>query len=141
MGNSVCVFCTIAAGPETALVHRDDRTAAFLDHRPLFRGHVLVVPREHHVDLPGLPPDLLEPLFAAVRRVSAALPEALGCGGTFLAVNNGVSQSVPHLHVHVIPRTRGDGLKGFFWPREKYEDAADEENFRRRIAEIVAARP
>jgi histidine triad (HIT) family protein len=113
---------------------------AFLDHRPLFRGHVLVIPRQHHVTLPELPPGLVEPLFAAVRRVADALPEALGCEGTFLAVNNGVSQSVPHLHVHVIPRRNGDGLRGFFWPREAYADAAEEESFRARIAAAVARR-
>jgi histidine triad (HIT) family protein len=94
---------------------------AFLDARPVFRGHTLVIPRVHHETLPDLPADLLAPLFAAVQRLSVAVPEAMGAQGTFVAANNVVSQSVPHLHVHVVPRVRKDGLRGFFWPRLKYD--------------------
>jgi histidine triad (HIT) family protein len=105
----------------------EDAVFAFLDIRPLFPGHVLVAPREHHETLTDVPRSLLEPLFEAVQRVSAAVQEAMGSQGIFNAVNNVVSQSVPHLHVHVVPRTKGDGLRGFFWPRQKYgsnEEAA-----------------
>lgn len=93
---------------------------AFLDTRPVFKGHVLVVPREHIATLPELPAELLAPLFGAAAAVADALRGALGAQGSFVAVNNVVSQSVPHLHVHVVPRTKGDGLRGFFWPRTKY---------------------
>ena len=92
----------------------------FLDARPVFKGHVLVVPRAHHETLADLPDELIRPLFEAVRRMSVAVPDAMGAQGTFVAANNVVSQSVPHLHVHVVPRTKGDGLRGFFWPRTKY---------------------
>ncbi len=94
---------------------------AFLDIRPVFVGHVLVVPRVHHETLPDVPPDLLMPLFGAVQRVARAVVAAMGADGTFVAINTTVSQSVPHLHVHVVPRRRKDGLRGFFWPRQKYE--------------------
>jgi histidine triad (HIT) family protein len=98
----------------------DDVCVAFLDVKPLFPGHVLVVPRAHVVTLPELPADALGPFFSRVQTIAGALPKALGAQGTFVAMNNVVSQSVPHLHVHVVPRTKGDGLKGFFWPRTKY---------------------
>lgn len=120
-----CLFCEIVAGrKEAARVFEDEATVAFLDHRPLFIGHVLVVPRTHHVVLGDLPPALIEPVFRTARLLSLAVKEGLEAEGTFLAINNGVSQSVPHLHVHIVPRTKGDGLKGFFWPRRKYESAA-----------------
>ncbi len=116
---SACPFCAIVAGEEPAdVVQRDDVAVSFLDRRPLFAGHVLVVPTEHVVTLPELSP--VGPFFERVQRVAAALPEALGAQGTFVANNNVVSQSVAHLHVHVVPRTKGDGLRGFFWPRTKY---------------------
>jgi histidine triad (HIT) family protein len=116
---SGCVFCAIAAGEADAhVVLETDDVVAFLDRTPLFPGHVLVVPRHHVVTLPELDP--VTPFFEAVKRVAAALPGALGAQGTFVAMNNVVSQSVPHLHAHVVPRTRGDGLRGFFWPRSKY---------------------
>ncbi len=95
--------------------------AGLLDNRPLFPGHVLVLPREHHETLSDLPAALIEPVFSTAQRVAQALEEALGAEGTFVALNNRVSQSVPHLHVHVVPRRRGDGLRGFFWPRQRYE--------------------
>ena len=98
----------------------DDTCVAFLDVKPLFHGHVLVVPRAHVVALPDVPGELVAPFFARVQMLSRAVPAAMGAEGSFVAMNNIVSQSVPHLHVHVVPRTKGDGLKGFFWPRTKY---------------------
>lgn len=116
-----CAFCGIVAGDVPADVVLDDGPVlAFLDHRPLFPGHVLVVPKRHVPTLPDLDDGLLGPLAAAVRAVAAAVPVAVGAEGTFVAANNVVSQSVPHLHWHVVPRTRGDGLRGFFWPRHPY---------------------
>ena len=116
-----CVFCAIAKGETPAhVVLEDEKVVAFLDAKPLFLGHVLVVPRAHVATLVELPDDTLGPLFARVRDLARAVPVAMGAQGTFVAMNNVVSQSVPHLHVHVVPRTKGDGLKGFFWPRTKY---------------------
>ncbi|MEI2650826.1 MAG: HIT family protein [Microthrixaceae bacterium] len=116
-----CVFCDIVAGVTPAdVVHVDEATVAFLDRSPVFKGHVLVVPRRHIETLADLPGDAVAPFFAAVQRVRAAIPAALGCDGTFVAMNNVVSQSVPHLHAHVVPRRRKDGLRGFFWPRLRY---------------------
>ena len=115
-----CAFCSIVAGEVDAeIVHRDDEVVAFLDRTPLFPGHVLVIPTTHVVTLPEL--DDVRPLFERVQRVAAAVPVGLGAQGTFVAMNNIVSQSVPHLHVHVVPRTKGDGLRGFFWPRTRYK--------------------
>lgn len=117
------IVCAIAAGEVAAeVVLRTEKVVAFLDHRPVFKGHVLVCPLPHADDLLDLPGDRLGAFFAEVQRVAAALPAALGCTGTFVAMNNVVSQSIPHLHVHVVPRTKGDGLRGFFWPRVKYAD-------------------
>jgi histidine triad (HIT) family protein len=116
-----CRFCRIIAGDEPGFVVLDEpAVVAFLDVRPLFAGHVLVVPRQHVDTLADLPDDLVEPLFTTVRLVSVAMERALGSGGSFVAINNKVSQSQPHLHVHVAPRTKGDGLRGFFWPRTRY---------------------
>lgn len=116
-----CLFCRISTGDEPAdVVLETDAVLAFLDTRPVFKGHVLVVPRDHIPTLTELPDHLVAPLFGAARSVAAAVPEALGAQGSFVAMNNVVSQSVPHLHVHVVPRTKGDGLRGFFWPRVKY---------------------
>ena len=116
-----CVFCRIVGGEVDADVVLDDEVAvAFLDRSPLFPGHTLVVPRRHVVTLVDLDAADVGPYFARVRRVAAAMPIALGAQGTFVANNNVVSQSVAHLHVHVVPRTKGDGLRGFFWPRQKY---------------------
>ena len=130
-----CVFCGIIAGTTAAsIVMQDDDVVAFLDARPLFKGHVLVVPRAHVVTLPELPAAALPRFFGAVQRVARALPEALGAQGTFVAMNNVVSQSVPHLHAHVVPRTKGDGLKGFFWPRAKYASDAERDEYAARIA-------
>ncbi len=122
-GAEGCVFCRIAGGDAAAaFVHSDEHTVAFLDVRPVFEGHVLVVPRVHVETLPELPADLLIPVMGVVQRICDALETGLGAHGTFVAMNNRVSQSVPHLHVHVIPRRRKDGLRGFFWPRRRYED-------------------
>ena len=116
-----CVFCAIAAGETPAdLVLETDAFVAFLDQRPVFKGHVLLVPREHVVTLPDLPAGLRDGFLAAAQRIATAVVEGLGAQGSFVAVNNVVSQSVPHLHLHVVPRTKGDGLRGFFWPRTKY---------------------
>jgi histidine triad (HIT) family protein len=116
---SVCPFCAIVRGESPAEeVLRDDVAVAFLDRTPLFPGHVLVVPVEHVVTLPEL--DAVGPFFERVQRLATVMPGALGAQGTFVANNNIVSQSVAHLHVHVVPRTKGDGLRGFFWPRTKY---------------------
>lgn len=120
-----CIFCAIVADDVDAeIVHGDDATVAFLDRRPLFPGHVLLVPREHHETIEDLPPALVEPLFSTARTLAGAVRRAMGSEGTFLALNNTVSQSVPHLHVHVVPRNRKDGLRGFFWPRNPYEHDA-----------------
>lgn len=125
MSPSPCVFCRIAARELPAdLVFEAPEVLAFLDARPLFPGHVLVVPRAHVETLPQLAPRLVAPLFTVVQRVVTAVQGALGADGSFVAQNNVVSQSVPHLHVHVVPRRRGDGLKGFFWPRHGYRDDA-----------------
>jgi histidine triad (HIT) family protein len=117
------MFCSIVAGEVPAhVVLDDDGFLAFLDVRPLFPGHTLLVPREHHETLADLPAALVEPLFTRAQRLSRAMEDVLGAAGSFVAMNNKVSQSVPHLHVHVVPRNRRDGLKGFFWPRTKYDD-------------------
>jgi histidine triad (HIT) family protein len=133
--SSECVFCRIVRGDVPAHeVCRGGAVVAFLDHRPLFEGHVLVVPTVHHVTLADLPAEELGGFFAAVQRISARLPEALGCRGTLVVMNNLVSQSVPHLHAHVVPRTKGDGLRGFFWPRTRYADDAAAASVAARIA-------
>jgi histidine triad (HIT) family protein len=125
-GPQGCVFCRIVAGDaDAAVVFDDEAFLAFLDVRPLFPGHTLVVPKAHHETLADLPVESVGPLFERARRLAAAMESALGAGGSFVALNNRVSQSVPHLHVHVVPRTKGDGLKGFFWPRTRYADEGE----------------
>jgi histidine triad (HIT) family protein len=120
-----CVFCRIVAEAEpAAVVFADEVAVAFLDRRPLFSGHTLVVPRDHHVTLADLPGELVGPFFERVQRLSAAMELGLGHAGTFVAMNNRISQSVAHLHVHVVPRNPKDGLRGFFWPRTTYDDDA-----------------
>lgn len=120
------IFCQIIAGTlDTEVVWRDDTVVAFLDHRPVFKGHVLVCPARHVESLLDLPGELMQPLLTTAQRVARAMGPALGADGSFVAMNNVVSQSVPHLHVHVVPRSKGDGLRGFFWPRTRY--AAGEE--------------
>ncbi|MEQ4547010.1 HIT family protein [Nocardioides kribbensis] len=123
MSEAGCVFCAIVAGETPAdLVLETDDLVAFLDQRPVFRGHVLLVPRTHVVTLPDLPGELRDPFLAAAQRLCTAVVDALGAQGSWVSVNNTVSQSVPHLHLHVVPRTKGDGLRGFFWPRQRYDD-------------------
>lgn len=118
---AACVFCSIVAGETPAEVVLDEGdVVAFLDARPVFKGHVLLVPRSHVVTLPDLPDDQRDGFLAAAQRLATAVVEGLGAQGSFVAMNNVVSQSVPHLHCHVVPRTKGDGLRGFFWPRTKY---------------------
>ena len=120
---SGCLFCRIVAGDDPAhLVFEDETCLAFLDARPLFHGHTLLVPREHHETLWDLPDQLVAPLFANAKKLSLAVRDAMGAQGAFVAMNNVVSQSVPHVHVHIAPRNRKDGLRGFFWPRTKYRD-------------------
>lgn len=120
------MFCAIVAGDHPAAVVLDEPAAvAFLDRRPVFPGHVLVVPREHIVTLTDLPAVQLAPFFTGVQRVAAAVQAGMDAAGTFVAMNNVVSQSVPHLHAHVVPRRFKDGLRGFFWPRQKYASDAE----------------
>ena len=117
-----CLFCRIVSGDLPAvIVFEDKNTLAFLDHRPLFPGHALLVPREHYETLGDLPPAEVGPLFKNAQLLSRLIETAMEAEGSFVALNNRVSQSVPHLHVHVVPRRRKDGLKGFFWPRTKYK--------------------
>ena len=123
IADKACVFCAIARGEIAAqLVYEDETVFAFLDHRPVFHGHTLVAPRAHIDTLTDLPTELLEPYFAVVRLLARAVEEGMEADGTFVAINNKISQSVPHLHAHVVPRRRKDGLRGFFWPRQKYRD-------------------
>ena len=135
---SACVFCSIRDHElDGAWILDDDDVFAVLDVRPVFKGHVLVLPRDHHETLPELPASLVQPLFSTAQRVCDAVTSALGADGTFVAMNNVVSQSVPHLHVHVVPRRRKDGLRGFFWPRTKYDDAAEMAHYAERIKEAL----
>jgi histidine triad (HIT) family protein len=129
-----CIFCEIVRDerPAHTVVDTDD-VVAFLDARPVFFGHTLVVPTQHHVTLPDLPTALLAPLFTQVQRVATAMVAGLGADGSFVAVNNVVSQSVAHLHVHVVPRRRKDGLRGFFWPRHTYESDTDMADYAARL--------
>ncbi|MGI9007070.1 MAG: HIT family protein [Streptosporangiaceae bacterium] len=137
-----CTFCAVVAGELPAqVVLADDATVAFLDARPVFKGHVLVVPRRHVVTLADLPAALTGPFFGSVRLISVVLPAALGAQGTFVGLNNIVSQSVPHLHAHVVPRTRGDGLRGFFWPRHTYDSDDEAAGYAERIRAALADPP
>ena len=134
MSSAGCVFCAIAAGEiPSAIVLADDTATAFLDARPVFKGHVLVAPREHVPTLADLPAAAVGPFFITVQRVARAVEAGLAADGSFVAVNNKVSQSVPHLHVHVVPRRKKDGLRGFFWPRTTYADDAERDDFAARI--------
>ncbi len=134
-----CIFCQIANGALSAhIVYADERAVAFLDKAPLQLGHVLVIPRDHVVTLADLPVTTLRDYFELVQRMSVVVERGMEAEGTFVAANNNVSQSVPHLHFHVVPRRRGDGLKGFFWPRKKY---ASEEEMAETVARIKSALP
>jgi histidine triad (HIT) family protein len=135
-----CLFCRIVAGEvAVATVFEDDLTLAFLDHRPLFPGHCLLIPKAHYETLADLPEDLIEPLFRNAKLLASAVEQAMESEGSFVAINNRVSQSVPHLHIHIVPRRRKDGLRGFFWPRRKYESATEVDRVRDRVKEAVAA--
>ena len=120
-----CAFCKIIRTDDGFRVFEDEHTIAFLDHRPLFPGHCLLVPKSHLETINDLPDAVLVPLFSNVRILSEAVESSMRAEGTFIAANNRVSQSVPHFHVHIVPRTKGDGLKGFFWPRRKYKSAEE----------------
>ncbi|MCS7222544.1 MAG: HIT family protein [Anaerolineae bacterium] len=133
-----CLFCRIASGEvDSHIVLQDELSLAFLDHRPVFPGHCLLIPREHYETLADLPPGLLMPLFVNAQWLSLAMEQGLGADGSFVAINNRVSQSVPHLHIHVIPRRRKDGLKGFFWPRQSYRDEEHMAQVRDALREAV----
>jgi len=133
-----CLFCRIVSGelPATT-VYEDDDSVAFLDHRPLFPGHTLLVPREHVETLGDLPAKNVGPYFEAAQLLSRAVEAAMEAEGTFVAMNNRVSQSVPHLHVHVVPRRKKDGLKGFFWPRTKYKSDEEMEEVKQKISNAL----
>ncbi len=121
-----CKFCEIVAGGiAVEKVFEDEMALAFLDHRPVFPGHILLIPKQHFETLGDLPREPIEPLFALAQRLAGAVEQGLGADGSFVAINNRVSQSVPHLHVHIVPRRFKDGLRGFFWPRQKYRDAEE----------------
>ena len=121
VSESDCTFCHIVADPsQAAIVATTEHTTAFLDRSPVFEGHVLIVPNTHYETLTDLPVELLQPLFGEAQRIARAVELALGAHGTWVSMNNRISQSVPHLHVHVVPRNRRDGLRGFYWPRVKY---------------------
>jgi histidine triad (HIT) family protein len=135
-----CVFCEIVAGRADAhVVFEDDVVVAMLDRSPVFKGHVLVVPRVHVVTLPDLHADVVGHYFARVQHIADVVPRALDAHGTFVAINNIVSQSVAHLHTHVVPRRRKDGLRGFFWPREKYGDG-EAEQYARTLRDALSER-
>ncbi len=137
-----CLFCRIAAGEEPAEIVLDEAHAvAFLDVRPVFPGHTLLVPRDHHETLADIPPTLVEPLFATAQRLARAVEAGMEADGTFVAMNNRVSQSVPHFHVHVVPRKRKDGLRGFFWPRTRYASADDQSAAGGRIRAALSSQP
>jgi histidine triad (HIT) family protein len=133
-----CLFCGIVAGDVAAdTVLETDHVLGFLDHRPVFKGHVLLVPREHVVTLPDLPAVLRDPFLEAGQRLATAMLTGLGAQGSFVAMNNTVSQSVAHLHLHVVPRTKGDGLRGFFWPRTKYVDSDERADYAGRLRAVL----
>jgi histidine triad (HIT) family protein len=136
-----CLFCRIASGDEDAhVVFEDDLSIAFLDVRPLFAGHTLLIPRRHHETLWDLPAEDVEHYFATVSRLSRGIADVMDARGAFVAINNVVSQSVPHLHTHLVPRNPKDGLKGFFWPRRKYEEG-EAEAVVAKLRPVLAADP
>ena len=136
-----CQFCRIVARAHpAAIVYEDELCLAFLDNRPLFPGHTLLIPKVHMETLADLPPEEISPLFGVAQILCRAMEDGMGAEGSFVAINNRVSQSVPHLHVHVVPRKRKDGLRGFFWPRGKYASEEEMESVRARLASTVARR-
>lgn len=143
MRDDKCVFCGISDHEQQHVVHETDKTLAFLDHRPLFPGHTLLIPKDHYQTIMEAPDDLIAELFTEVKLVAKAVRSAMGCEGIFTANNNVVSQSVPHLHIHIVPRDKKDGLKGFFWPRHPYDSdehmAQVSDSIRSAIREIAAS--
>lgn len=138
MSNENCIFCKIIRGEIAGtIVYEDPQCMAFLDVKPLFHGHTLLVPKEHHQTLLDLPDDKIGHLFSTAKRLAGAVEQAMDAAGTFVAMNNKVSQSVPHLHVHVVPRRPKDGLRGFFWPRTDYEDLAQMEKVGAKIRDAT----
>jgi histidine triad (HIT) family protein len=134
-----CLFCRIASGAEPShVVYESDDVVAFLDARPVFPGHTLLVPRQHVVTYLDLPEELVGPFFSAGKQIAAAVTRGMNAQGTFVAMNNVVSQSVAHLHLHVVPRTKGDGLRGFFWPRRKYAEGEAEQCAEQIKAALIA---
>ncbi len=133
-----CTFCRILRGEIPAcVVLEDEHSLAFLDHRPLFPGHCLLIPRDHYETLMDLPRERIGPLFQNARLLARAMEVGLGAEGSFVAINNRVSQSVPHLHIHVVPRRKGDGLRGFFWPRQRYASEAEMNEIARRLRQAI----
>jgi histidine triad (HIT) family protein len=133
-----CLFCQIATGAVAApLVFQDETSIAFLDHRPVFPGHTLLIPKQHYETLADLPAALVQPYFAGAQLLARAVELAMVADGTFVGINNRVSQSVPHLHVHIVPRRKKDGLRGFFWPRQPYKTPEEDEEIRKKIAGTV----
>jgi histidine triad (HIT) family protein len=133
-----CLFCRIVSGGlASVVVFEDQNSLAFLDHRPLFPGHTLLVPRAHYETLTDLPANQVGPLFENAQLLARAVESAMEAEGTFVAMNNRVSQSVPHLHIHIVPRRRKDGLKGFFWPRTKYKTQEEMEMVQEKIADAL----
>jgi histidine triad (HIT) family protein len=136
----ICLFCGIVSKEVSAsIVFEDDISLAFLDHRPLFPGHCLLVPKTHFETLSDLPTELVGPLFTNVQLLTRAVELAMTAEGSFVAMNNRVSQSVPHLHVHIVPRNKKDGLKGFFWPRSKYQGDAHVADVQQSLQAAIAA--
>ncbi len=139
MNDPSCLFCKIIEGDLSArIVFEDEHSLAFLDHRPVFPGHCLLVPKQHYETLTDLPVDQIAPFFKNVQLLASAVETGMEAHGTFVAMNNRVSQSVPHLHVHVVPRKRKDGLRGFFWPRYPYQTDADAELVQSAIKKALA---
>jgi histidine triad (HIT) family protein len=133
-----CIFCRIVSGEVAApVVFEDETSLAFLDHRPVFPGHTLLISKEHYETLADLPAVLIQPFFANAQLLARAVEAALQADGTFVAINNRVSQSVPHLHVHIVPRRKKDGLRGFFWPRRAYDNSDEIEKMKNTIAGTV----
>ena len=134
-----CTFCKMIAGKmDCPKVFEDEHTLVFLDHRPLFPGHSLLIPKSHFETLADLPHSLIQPLFSNVQMLASAIQTAMEAEGSFVAANNRVSQSVPHFHVHIVPRRKGDGLKGFFWPRQKYKSAEEMNEVLAKLHEAIA---
>ncbi|KTD52544.1 Histidine triad (HIT) protein [Legionella quinlivanii] len=138
MNEADCIIDQIVAGKEKAyVVFEDEQFIAFLDHHPLFPGHVLLSPKTHIANFDELPIALVEPLFILAQKLSKAIIKAMQASGSFIATNNKVSQSIPHLHIHIVPRNKGDGLKGFFWPRQRYRNDAHLLETQRKIIDCL----